>query len=129
MAIDLFKDIIPSVLSTKKDVLTDDYEKEYNPYVVNMALSQHIDCILYVNEMNLNSHIDNKMQYQFYLNILNAKKRSYQKWYKKTESEDLISIKEFFGYSNEKAKEALRILTSDQLTHIKQIVDKSGVIK
>lgn len=129
MAIDLFKELLPSVLQTKKDILTDENEKDYNAYVVNMALSQHLDCILYVNEMNLNPHLDNKLQYQFYLNILNAKKRPYQKWYKPTESEDLKSVKEFFGYSNTKAKETLRILTSDQLHYIKQIVDKSGVIK
>lgn len=126
---DLFKELLPSLLQTKKNVLTEENEKEYNAYVVNMSLSQHLDCILYVNEMNLNPHLDNKLQYQFYLNSLNAKKRPYQKWYKKTESEDLKCVKEFFGYSNTKAKETLRILTSDQLQHIKQIVDKSGVIK
>jgi hypothetical protein len=129
MAIDLFKELLPSVLQTKKNILTDENEKEYNAYVVNMALSQHPDCILFVNEMNLHPNLDNKLQYQFYLNILNAKKRPFQKWYKSTESEDLKNVKEFFGFSNEKAKDALRILTSDQLQNIKQIVDKSGVIK
>lgn len=126
---DLFKELLPSILQTKNNILTPENEKEYAAYVVNMALSSHLDCILYVNEMNLNPHLDNKLQYQFYLNILNAKKRPFQKWYKNTESEDLKCVKEYFGYSNEKAKEALRILTSDQLQQIKQIVDKSGVVK
>ena len=126
---DLFKEILPSLLQNKKNILTDDNEKEYKPFIVNKSLSQHNDCILYVNEMNMYPHLDSKLQYQFYLNILNAKKRPYQKWYKSTESEDINCIKEYFGYSNEKAKEALRIITSDQLTKIKNVIDKSGVIK
>jgi hypothetical protein len=126
---DLFKDWIPSILNTKKYILTEDNEKDYNSYLINMCLSQHNDCLLYVNEMNRYSGLDKKMQYDFYLNILVAKKRPFQKWYKASESKDIQVIKEYFGYSSEKAKDALRILTPEQIDKIREVVDKTGVIK
>jgi len=113
-------------LQKKNYILNEDNEKEYKPYIVNMALSQHTDCVLYVNEMNQYPSLDNKMQYDFYYYALRAQKRPYQKWFKSTESKDLLNVKEYFGFSSEKAKEALRILTTEQLGHIAKIVDKGG---
>ena len=127
--LDLFKEVLPSLLQTKKLILTPENEKEYKPYIVNRGLSQHNDCILYVNEMNRYPNLDNKLQYDFFINTLTAKKRPFQKWYKASESTDIQSVKEYFGYSSEKAKEALRILTPDQLKTIKEVIDKTGVIK
>lgn len=127
--LDLFKEVLPCLLQTKQSIITSENEKEYKPYVVNRAISQHNDTILYVNEMNKYPNLDNKLQYDFYLNTLKAKKRPFQKWYKVSESTDIESVKEYFGYSSEKAKEALRILTPDQLQQIKDVIDKTGVIK
>ena len=127
--LDLFKEVLPCLLQTKQSIITSENEKEYKPYVVNRAISQHNDTILYVNEMNKYPNLDNKLQYDFYLNTLKAKKRPFQKWYKVSESTDIESVKEYFGYSSEKAKEALRILTPDQLQIIKEVIDKTGVIK
>ena len=126
---DLFKEVLPSLLQTKKSIITSDNEKEYEPYIVNRALSQHNDILLYVNEMNRYSGLDKKMQYDFYINTLVAKKRPFQKWYKASESKDIQAIKEYFGYSSEKAKDALRILTPEQIDKIREVVDKTGVIK
>ena len=126
---DLFKEVIPSLLQNKKSIITSENEKEYEPYIVNRALSQHTDILLYVNEMNRYSSLDKKMQYDFYINTLVAKKRPFQKWYKASESKDIQAIKEYFGYSSEKAKDALRILTPEQINNIKEVVDKTGVIK
>lgn len=126
---DLFKDIIPSILQTKQYILTPENEKEYEPYITNRALSQHNDIILYVNEMNLYPHLDKKLQYDFFINTILAKKRPYQKWYKTTESSDITAIKEYFGFSSEKAKDVLRILSSDQIHKIKEVIDKTGVVK
>lgn len=126
---DLFKEVLPSLLQTKKSIITFDNEKEYEPYIVNRALSQHNDCLLYVNEMNRYSGLDKKMQYDYYINTFVAKKRPFQKWYKASESKDIQVIKEYFGYSSEKAKDALRILTPEQINKIKEVVDKTGVIK
>jgi hypothetical protein len=127
---DLFKEIIPSILQTKKSVINDDIDvKDYTPFVVNRALSYHMDCILYVNEMNLNPGIEKDLQYQYLLNSIRPMKRKFQSWQKAEVNKDLASVKEFFGYSNQKAKEALKILTEEQIAEIKIITDKGGVKK
>ena len=124
---DLFKEIIPSILQTKKEVL--DNEKDYNPYVINRALSYHIDCILYANQMNMNPSIPSILQYQYFLNSIRPMKRKSQPWQKQEAIKNLECVKEYFGYSNEKAKEALRILTDEQIALIKEKLDKGGVTK
>lgn len=122
---DLFKDIIPSILQTKKPVL--DNEKDYVPFVVNKALSQHYDCILYANQMNIHCQVDRLLQYHYMLNTIRGYKRPYQKWQKREEVENLDAVKEFYNFSNEKAKEALCILTDDQISEIKKLLNKGGV--
>jgi hypothetical protein len=124
---DLFKEIIPSILQTKKDVL--DNEKDYKPYLVNRSISYHIDCILYANQMNMNHHLDGKLQYQYLLNTIRPMKRKFQPWQKTSAIKDIDFIKEYFGYSNDKAKEALRLLTDEQITLIKEQLEKGGVKK
>lgn len=124
---DLFKEIIPSILQTKKDVL--ETEKDYVPFVVNRALSYHKDCILYVNQMNMNHGLPQKLQYQYLLNTIRPLKRKFQPWQKQVVIKDLDCVKEYFGYSNEKAKEALRILSDQQIAFIKEKLEKGGVKK
>lgn len=127
---DLFKDIIPSILQTKKCVINDEIDqKDYVPFVVNRALSYHMDCILYANEMNLNSGLDKDMQYQYLLNSVRPMKRKFQPWQKSNVVNDLECVKEYFGYSNVKAKEALRILSDEQLRQIREKTHKGGVNK
>jgi len=123
---DLFKDIIPSILETKKDVLIDD-EKDYVPFVVNKALSHHYDCVFYANQMNMMHHLDKRLQYHFLLNRVRGYKRPFQKWQKRETIEDLDAIKEYFSISNEKAKEALSVLRADQISEIKKFLNKGGV--
>lgn len=124
---DLFKEIVPSILQTKKDVLED--EKDYNAFIVNRALSYHIDCILYANQMNLYPNIESKLQYHFFLNTIRPMKRKFQAWQKKDNIKDLEVIKEYFGYSNEKAKSALKILSEKDISYIKEKLEKGGVKK
>ena len=127
---DLFKDIIPSILQTKKNVLQDEIDvKDYTPFVINRALSYHMDCILYANEMNLYSEIDKDLQYQYLLNTIRSMKRKFQPWQKASADKDLECVKEYFGYSNQKAKEALRILNDEQIAEIKANTIKGGVNK
>lgn len=127
---DLFKDIIPSILQTKKCVIYDETDqKDYVPFVVNRALSYHFDCILYANEMNKNFNLDKDMQYQYLLNSVRPMKRKFQPWQKSNVVNDLDCVKEYFGYSNVKAKEALRILSDEQLTQIREKTHKGGVNK
>jgi len=123
---DLFKEIIPSILQTKKEVVTQDNERDYVPFIVNKALSFHYDCILYANEMNKNAHLDKNLQYHYYINIIRPWKRPFQKWQKLEKSEDLNIVKEYYKYSNDKAKAALEILTKEQLKEIEKKLYKGG---
>ena len=80
---DLFKEIIPSILQTKKSVINDDIDlKDYTHFVVNRALSYHIDCVLYANEMNLYPELEKDLQYQYLLNTIRPMKRKFQPWQK-----------------------------------------------
>ena len=124
---DLFKEIIPSILQTKKDVLED--EKDYVPYLVNRSLSYHMDCILYANIVNMNHWLDNDLQYQYLINTIRSMKRKFQPWHKVDNNNNLKSVKEYFGFNNEKAKQALRILNDEQIALIKEKTDKGGVTK
>jgi len=124
---DIFKDIIPSLLQNKSSVVTEANEKDYVPYIVNKALSFHYDCILYANEMNKNPSVDKLLQFHFFLNSVRGYKRPFQKWIKKDTIENLEAIKEYYKYSNEKAKEVLSILSDEQITAIKKKLDKGGV--
>jgi hypothetical protein len=125
---DLFKEIIPSILQTKKSVINDDIDqKDYVPFVVNRALSFHMDCILYVNEINVHPGMDKDMQYQYLLNTIRPMRRKFQPWQKTETDKNLQYVKEYFKYSNSKAKEALRILTDEQITDIRIKIDKGGV--
>ena len=127
---DLFKEIIPSILQTKKSVIHDDIDlKDYAPFLVNRALSNHLDCVLYANEINLHSQIDKDMQYQYLLNTIRPMKRKFQPWHKSEVDKNIDCVKEYFGFSNAKAKEALRILSDEQIADIKTKTDRGGVKK
>lgn len=127
---DLFKEIIPSILQTKKSVIKDEVDlKDYKPFMVNRALSYHMDCVLYANEMNIHGQLDSDMQYQYLLNTIRPMKRKFAPWQKAQVEKDIECIKDYYGYSDEKAKEALRILTDEQIAEIKIKTDKGGVKK
>ena len=124
---DLFKDTIPAILHTKKNVITIDNERDYVPFIVIRALSQHMDCIMQANQMNMLPSTDNLLQFHYLLNTIRSYKRPFQKWHKREESENLEVIKEYYNYSNEKAKEALLVLSNDQLNEIKKNLNKGGL--
>lgn len=118
---DLFKEILPSILETKENaLLTDQDEKSYPAFMVNRALSYHRDTALIANEMNRYGNLDNKLKYDFLLNIVRAQKRRYSKWHKKGENDDLSAVKEYYGYSDAKANEVLKILNKTQIADIKK---------
>lgn len=121
------KDYLNSINQSKKNILDDDKiaESEYPPYIVNRCLSSFLDTILYANEMNKNSHLEKKLQYDFYINSLKPRKR-FSPWLKKQTLENLELVKEYYGYSHNKALEALRILTTQQLEVIKKALNKGG---
>jgi hypothetical protein len=127
---DLFKEIIPSILQTKKYVLNDESDiKDYNPFLVNRALSYHMDTILYANEMNKKHGLHKTAQYQYLINSVRGMKRKFHPWNKQLVVDDLECVKEYYGYSNNKAKDALRILSKEHLAEIKNKINKGGVIR
>ena len=99
--------------------------KTYPPYVINRCLSGFIDTIMYANEMNIHSHIDKRLQYDFFINIVRPRKR-FSPWGKKQKVKDLDLVKKYYGYSNDKAYQALEILTPSQLNYIKDKLNKGG---
>ena len=122
---DLFKEIIPSILQTKEPfMLTEQDEKSYPAFMVNRALSYHKDTVEIANWMNLYPNIDKKLQADYLLNSVRAYKRNYGKWFKKAQSSDLSVVKEYYGYSDAKAEEALKILSDDQITAMKKLLYK-----
>ena len=122
------KDWLNSINFTKEDLNVDDPDsaKDYTPYIVNRCLSGHLDTVLYANEMNLHNHLDKDMQYQFFLNSLRKRKR-FSPWLRKDKVENLNIIKRYYGYSNEKALQALRLLTQQQLDYIKKRLETGGM--
>ena len=121
------KDWLNSINFNKKDLIEEDpsISKDYPPYIVNRCLSGHLDCIMFANEMNKYPNLDKDMQYSFYLNTLRKKKR-FSPWLRKDKVTDLQCVKEYYGYSNEKASQALKILSNQQLDFIKQRLDIGG---
>ena len=121
------KDWLNSINFSKQNLIEEDPDaiRSYPPYIINRCLSGAVDSILFANEMNLNSHLDNDMQYAFLLNTLRKRKR-FSPWLKKEQVEDLDLVKKHYGYSNEKARVALTLLTKTQLEYIRNKNDMGG---
>ena len=120
-------DWLNSINVSKTNLIDDDplLEPKYLPYIVNRCLSGHIDSLMYANEMNINHSLDYKLQYDFLLNSLRSKKR-YASWMKASKSKNLEYVKEYYNYSNEKAKSVLNILNDEQIATIKEKLKKGG---
>ena len=120
------RDSLNSINSTKVNLLDKDPENinKYNSFLVNRSLSYFPDTVLISNEMNRLHHVDARLQYDFLINIVRKKKR-FSKW-DKPQSTDIECIKEYYGYSDSKAKQIIGLLTSAQLQELKNKVNKGG---
>ena len=117
---------LTAINDTKKDIMVDDLaEKSYNPFMVNRGLSYFQDTVLMANEMNVNHHLDKRLQFQFFINIIRQKKR-FSKWFKPETENDVEVIKEYYGYSNDKARQVLRLFSKKQIEELKEKVYKGG---
>ena len=121
------KDWLNSINFTKENLIAYDPSaiSSYPPYIVNICLSGAVDSVLFANEINMNAHADKDMQYAFLLYTLRKRKR-FSPWLKKEQVEDLDLVKKHYGYSNEKAKVALNLLTKTQLEYIRNKHDMGG---
>ena len=122
------KDWLNSINFTKENLIEEDPSviKDYPPYIINRCLSGHLDTVMFANETNKFPNLDKDLQYHFFLNTLRKKKR-FSPWLRKDKVTDLEIIKQYYGYSNEKALNALKILTPDQINFIKQRLDIGGI--
>ena len=119
-------EFVNAINYTKKNIMIDDVaEKAYAPYMVNRQLSYFPDTVLAANEMNRNHHIDNRLQFDFFINIIRKRKR-FSKWYKPETVSDLEAVKKYYGYSNEKARQVLTLLNTDQINELKRKVTTGG---
>ena len=121
------KDWLNSINQTKKNLIDENpsIEKNYSPYIINRCLSGHLDAVMFANEMNMYSFLPKKMQYDFFINILRTKRR-FSPWIRKDLVDNLDCVKRYYGYSNEKAKQALKILSKEQLDFIKSKFEIGG---
>ena len=122
------KDWLNSINFNKENLIEEDPSaiKDYPPYIVNRCLSGHLDCVMFVNEMNMHIDLDKQLQYDFYLNTLRSKKR-FAPWIRKEGLKNLESIKSYYGYSNEKAKQVLPLLTKEQIRFIQNKLEVGGL--
>ena len=121
-------DFVNAISHNKKELFEEEPEqakKDYSPYIVNKALALYPDCLFYANEMNRLHHLDTDLQFKYYLNSIRPMKR-YAKWVKRMDDDNLDLVKQYYGYSNKKAKQALSILSNSEINTIKQIIKKGG---
>lgn len=120
-------DFINAINYSKEDLIVDDWsEKQYIPYIVNKGLSYGSDTVIPANEMNSRPHIEKKLQFQFLINTIRPKKR-FNKWIKAEKIEAIEIVKQYYGYSTEKARQVLPLLSKNQLDNLKQKLQKGGV--
>jgi hypothetical protein len=119
-------EFVNAINYTKKNIMVDDItEKAYAPYMVNRQLSYFPDTVLAANEMNRNHHLDNRLQFDFFINIVRKRKR-FSKWYKPETISDLDAVKKYYGYSNEKARQVLTLLSPEHINELKRKVTTGG---
>ena len=123
------KDYLNAINHTKERLLDsedEEWEKKYPPFIVNKCVYPFQDTIMLVNEINQLPHLDKKLQFDFLLNSVRSRKR-FTPWLKANKLDNLEDVKEYYNYSNEKAKQALDILTDEQIATIKQKLKKGGM--
>ena len=119
-------DYLKSITDSKEDIMVDDLaEKDYNSFMVNRGLSYYNDTVIYANEMNKNSHIDSRLQFDFLKQIIRKRKR-FSKWNKADKLADIEVIKEYYGYSRDKAYQVLPLLSKDKIDHLRKKISKGG---
>ena|ERR1022692_5090985 len=118
-------DIVKNIFTSKEPLILEELS-EYTPYVANMALARYIDTILYASQMNQNAHLPKHMQYDYLFHSVRKHKRPFHPWDKQVKNSDIDMIKECYKVSTPKAKEFIKVLTSQQLNIIKERTVKGG---
>lgn len=120
-------DFVEAIHSSKENLIIDEWsERQYNPFIVNKALSFGSDTVIQANEMNSRPHVEKKLQFDFLINTIRPRKR-YNKWIKAEKIDDLEVVKQYYNYNTEKAQQALKILSSAQLKTIRARMYRGGL--
>ena len=119
-------DFANAINHSKENLIVDEWsEKQYNPFIVNKSMSYGADTVIYANEMNSRPHLDKRLQFDFLINTVRPRKR-YNKWLKAETVDVLATVQEYYGYSIEKARQVLPLLSADQLEQIKNKLNRGG---
>ena len=122
------KDYLKAINQTKEPLMDgedEEWERQYPPFIVNKCVAPFPDTAMLLNEINQIPNVDKKLQFDFLINSLRPRKR-FTPRLKATKLENLQYVKEFYGYSNAKAKAALDILSEEQISAIKRKMYKGG---
>ena len=118
-------DYLNSILSTKKYLMENDQnEKDYPPFFINRGLSQHVDCILFANEMNMNGHLDHRLQYDYLFHSIRKMKRTFGKWAKRKDNEAIQAVSQYYEVNLRRAKEYVAILSKEQRKFIMKTMEE-----
>ena len=123
------KEYLNAINHTKERLLDsedEEWEKKYPPFIINKCAYPFQDTIMLVNEINQLPHLDKKLQFDFLLNSVRSRRR-FSPWLKASRIEDLEYVKQYYDYSNAKAKQALDILTDEQISTLKHKLRKGGM--
>ena len=122
-------DYISSITHKKEDIMIDDEaEKGYSQFMVGRGLSQFQDCVLLANEMNITPTVDNRMHYDFLRTSIRSRRR-FSKWAKKDTPDRIEVIKEYYGYSDEKAQSVSDLISDESIKEMKAHLSKGGKTK
>jgi hypothetical protein len=122
-------DYVNQILQGKKQLIVDEAsERDYNPYLTNRSLSYHKDCLIFANEMNRRHFLDKKMQHDYLLHTIRSQKRQFAKWVKPEKQEHLEAVKMIYGFSNQKAREALKLISREDLEKLAKMCDTGGMV-
>ena len=126
MSIDL-KDWLNSINLSKENMIDEDpdLEREYPPFIINKCLSGQMDSLMQANEMNKYPNLDKRLQYDFFINSLRKRKR-FSPWLRKDKIKNIEAVREYYGFSTEKAEQALNILSNEQLDYIYEKLNTGG---
>lgn len=119
-----------NLINEKKQI---EIDGDYSQWRTNSVLCNHRDLIYFVNEVNVNHNITDRMHYDYLYNSIRKQKR----WYKaetkeekkaREKKEELITlVSQYYKYNVVRAKEVLKVLTPEQIEKIKKGREKGGV--
>jgi len=119
-------DIIDAINKGKGNICRAYNGPEYNPFMVNRAMSQFPDTIFQAYQGDMLSELSGEAQMDYYVHATRPKRR-FAKWYKPVKNSDVEFLKTLYSINNILAIEYLSILTDDQLSQLKEQYNTGGL--